>query len=377
MESRPHISLELQLQRLFEVLRQERDIRLGLSEFMDAIRAANAGFLVGDVAELRRLCLLLWAKSREQAVVVGHHFDRVMGEVLAELEDDGEIADQLLQPPVHQPSEDSHITQPPAPIQSPSAQEDPRTAPSDPSTDAHPLAAEVPTTSVGPRRFLLRRVPVADRTRAQAWRKLRQLDRVGSRTELDLDATLDSIARQGYFLDVAYQKAFENVTRLHFLVDREGSMVPFHGLCRSLLRGAQHEGDQRLLDVRYFHDWPQDQVYREELLSDPEEWKDWLRELDPRRSLVVILSDAGAARGNMDRYRIRETEGFLAALGLRCRRMAWLNPLPVSRWAGTSAGEIAQSVPMFSIEGHGIGAAVDHLRGKYVRFLERGGGILP
>ncbi|MFN8397092.1 MAG: VWA domain-containing protein, partial [Bacteroidia bacterium] len=90
----------------------------------------------------------------------------------------------------------------------------------------------------------------------------------------------------------------------------------------------------------------------------------WLSGLDPKRSLVVVLSDAGAARGNMDRHRIRETGEFLRRLRLRCRRVAWLNPLPSVRWAGTSAGQIAESVPMFSVQGKGIDQAVDYLRGK-------------
>ncbi|MFN8395552.1 MAG: hypothetical protein U0176_13000, partial [Bacteroidia bacterium] len=296
MATNPHISLEGQLLRLFEALRQEPGLSLGMGEYMDLLRAVNAGYLVADIAELRRLILLLWSKSREQAEVIGAHFDAMVGEELGEVETKGvakptespENKDNLKENPA-KPKSEEISTHPPTP--------DASTAQPSTTEKAHPLAAEVPNAPTVRRRFLLRRVPVSDRQRAQAWRKLRQLDRVGARVDVDLDATMEDMARQGMLLDIAYQKALENVTRVHFLIDREGSMVPFHGLCRSLVRGARSEGEQHFLEVRYFHDWPQGQVFRKELLSDPEDVDVWLAGLDPKRSLVVVLSDAGAARG--------------------------------------------------------------------------------
>jgi uncharacterized protein with von Willebrand factor type A (vWA) domain len=190
--------------------------------------------------------------------------------------------------------------------------------------------------------------------------------RTGPKTEIDLDATIQEVAATGHFLLPSLQKRLENATDLRFLIDRDGSMVPFHGLCTLLHRRARTVGQIPRVDVRYFHDCPVPQVFRRAALMQAQNLEEWLLGLDRKRSLVVVVSDAGAARGNMDAVRIAATAEFLEALQQHCCRLVWLNPMPRGRWKGNSAEAIAGMVPMFEANAQGLQLAVDCLRGKTV-----------
>lgn len=89
-----------------------------------------------------------------------------------------------------------------------------------------------------------------------------------------------------------------------------------------------------------------------------------LSKLSPIRSSVLIFSDGGAARGCYNSDRLELTEEFLKQFKQRVRYMAWLNPVPKSRWEGTTAGEISRSIPMFECDRIGLQNAIKVLRGN-------------
>jgi uncharacterized protein len=82
------------------------------------------------------------------------------------------------------------------------------------------------------------------------------------------------------------------------------------------------------------------------------------------QTALLIVSDAGAARGYCDSERILGTGEFLEQLRQVVRYYAWLNPMPNARWPGTSAGEIARLIPMFELSRHGMQASINVLRGR-------------
>ena len=86
---------------------------------------------------------------------------------------------------------------------------------------------------------------------------------------------------------------------------------------------------------------------------------------------MFIFSDAGAARGGYSEERYELTKEFLAQLKQRLRYIAWLNPMPRSRWLGTTAGEIARLVPMFEVSRLGLQDAIGVLRGRPTNFEGR------
>ena len=87
---------------------------------------------------------------------------------------------------------------------------------------------------------------------------------------------------------------------------------------------------------------------------------------------VVIMSDAGAARGRYDTQRLLNTVAFLKALRRYTLQYVWLNPLPKSYryWKNSTAEQIARHVPMFSLDRDGMYQAVNVLRGQ-PRTVER------
>jgi hypothetical protein len=84
------------------------------------------------------------------------------------------------------------------------------------------------------------------------------------------------------------------------------------------------------------------------------------------RTGVLIVSDAGAARGNFNEDRVEYTVKFLKQLEQSVSYYAWLNPMPNDSWQNTTAGDIASFVPMFEMSREGLNATINTLRGRYV-----------
>lgn len=78
---------------------------------------------------------------------------------------------------------------------------------------------------------------------------------------------------------------------------------------------------------------------------------------------VVIISDAGAARGNYDLRRLFDTVAFLRALKNYTKQVVWLNPVQREDWKYGTAKQIRRYVPMFEMDREGLYSAVDVLRG--------------
>jgi uncharacterized protein with von Willebrand factor type A (vWA) domain len=215
--------------------------------------------------------------------------------------------------------------------------------------------------------MLLTRLPVTYRQMKQGWRHLRSLVREGVPTELDLDATVDQICRQGFFLQPVLRPRRINKMELLLLIDRNGSMVPFHQLSQGLINSTSQGGRFSCVRVHYFHNCPSDYLYQDPFLLEAEPVDDCLADLPKTRVVCVIFSDAGAARGGFNSRRRRLTKFFLKDLKQAIDRIAWLNPVPRDRWESTTAGEIADLVPMFELNRQALDQAIDWLRGRYLR----------
>jgi uncharacterized protein len=203
------------------------------------------------------------------------------------------------------------------------------------------------------------------RSMVYAWRHLRRTVKEGPRDVLDVAATIEQTARQGFFLYPVYDRRAENRARMVLLIDQGGSMVPFHRFTRDLVETACNEQESQIQQVKlaYFQNVPPAHVFRDPHLTQPVLLEQLLAGVDPDTS-VLLVSDAGAARGYRRNERIRATAEFLAQVKRRTTRFAWLNPMPQPRWAGTSAQFIARLAPMFQMDGEGFGHAIEALRGQ-------------
>jgi uncharacterized protein with von Willebrand factor type A (vWA) domain len=206
--------------------------------------------------------------------------------------------------------------------------------------------------------------PITVRQMKQSWRYLRRPVREGPPVELDIESTVKEYGRQGVLLKPVLLPRRTNRTQLLLLIDYGGSMVPFHSLSRRLVETAVRGGRLGQADIYYFHNCPQEYLSRDSEDQEHELLQDVLNAVHYERSGVLIFSDGGAARGGLNEERVEMTEEFLGQLKQKVRYMAWLNPMPYSRWAGTTAGKIMRSIPMFDLSRRGLDDAISVLRGR-------------
>jgi uncharacterized protein with von Willebrand factor type A (vWA) domain len=195
-----------------------------------------------------------------------------------------------------------------------------------------------------------------------AWRQLRKPAPDGPADVLDVEETIERTCRLGFYLSPAYVRREHNHAHLVLMIDQGGSMTPFHRFTRDLVTTAVHESTLRLVEVYHFHNVPTASLFLDPHMTDPVSWTR-IAEHCTADTGVLLISDAGAARGYRRPRRVRATGDFLARLGRHTSLVAWLNPMPRDRWSGTSARIVAGLVPMFPMEPEGLGQAVDVLRG--------------
>jgi uncharacterized protein len=214
-------------------------------------------------------------------------------------------------------------------------------------------------------------LPVTQRQMKQSWRHLRRMVREGVATELDVEGTIQRIAREGMLLNPALIARRTNRTELILLIDQDGSMVPFHSLSTRLVETALRGGRLGKAGAYYFHNCPVDYLYHDPMHQNGESIEEVFRGFHRDRTSVLIFSDAGAARGGMSLERAELTATFLHQLKTHVRYIAWLNPMPQSRWATSTAREIALHAPMFEATRQGLDEAIDALRGRYKPLFHR------
>jgi uncharacterized protein len=212
--------------------------------------------------------------------------------------------------------------------------------------------------------------PVTQRQMKQLWRYLRRPSRQGLATELDIEATVKQIGNQGILLAPVFTPPRVNLAELIILIDRDGSMVPFHTLSNRLVETAMVGGLSKTT-IYYFHNSPLDYLYHDPYHQEAILIDDILNYNCSGQTVVLIISDAGSARGGYSDERYELTKDFLTKLQKKVRYIAWLNPLPQKRWFNNTAQQIKDLVPMFEISRLGMQNAIGVLRGKRIRGVGR------
>lgn len=198
-----------------------------------------------------------------------------------------------------------------------------------------------------------------------SWRYLQRGIPDGPADVLDVAATVDRAARDGFFFGPVYRRHERNHAHLLLLVDQGGSMTPFHMFTRELIETARDESTIEQIDCLYFQNVPAGTLARDPYLTEPVALEQALEPYSGDTS-VLIVSDAGAARKRRVPERARATAEFLYHLKQHTNLVAWLNPMPKTRWAGTTARIIAYMVPMFQMDADGLSSAIDALRGQFI-----------
>lgn len=340
---------------VFNRLRRE-GANSGIGELLAAYRAVDGGWGGGRSEALREMTRLLWCKSRQEAA----DFDEVFTDALSAsartarnpVLPDPEPPHPLPETPEETPSEATPPTAPPAELPLRAGE-----------LAAFPVRAPVPAAPMDAGDELRAYWPVSRRSMIYTWRYLRRPVKDGPQDVLDVTATVERSARQGFFLHPVYKRRESNHAHLLLLIDQNGSMVPFHRFTRDLVLTACEDSDIQQVDVAYFHNVPPEHVFLDPYLTEPLSLVDALSGCTPDSS-VLVVSDAGAARGYRSMDRVRAVTETLVRIKRATGLIAWLNPMPRSRWAGTSAQFIAHMAPMFQMDPDGFSNAVDVLRGQ-------------
>ncbi|MDX2244919.1 MAG: GntR family transcriptional regulator [Leptolyngbyaceae cyanobacterium bins.302] len=363
---------ELPLIHLFTRL-QEAGFPLGLEEYFLLLKALQKGFGLVNHEALAELCRTLWVKSRDEEPLFNYHFKQVMKpnpgiSTSSSNKTEGEVLSDSLEPTLDQGKQDENLKSGDLPAlynttlqEIVEVQDEIQVAQAVRITTCLNLNGEENT-----HRFMQsdEYFPLTRRQMKQSWRNLRRMVREGAPVEIDIEATIEKFSRHEMPLNPVLIPTRINRTELILLIDQKGSMVPFHILSQRLIQSAKLGGRLREVKVFYFHNCPIQYLYHDPNRREAEPVSNLLKEFRPDRSVVLIFSDAGAARGSFNPERLELTKQFLNNLKEQVRYIAWLNPMAENRWVTTTAGEIAQRVPMFEMSREGMERAIDVLRGR-------------
>lgn len=326
---------------LFDLFQKLRDAGMDLTpEQYELLRqAVNQGYGLGGWQDLKRICRLLWVKPC--ANYDGKLFDNTF---------DSYVQQHHAKMPVKpsKPSEPKPIeTTLPKQPSSNLPQIPPRRKPStqQPGEIQVPVAFQTSPTSTKFQdardnfRLIPSDFPIQLQDVQIAWRLLRRTVQVGLDYELDMEATLYRIEREGIYGDVVMRPVRIRRAELLLLIDDSPAMIPFFPALQPFIQAI---ADARITPawIYRFTSYPDEYLYDWYRPSQAQPLTELLPKLHRNRTIALILSDAGAATATYSQERIEGISNFLTALLPCIRQLIWLNPLPPPRWEKTSAWTI-------------------------------------
>ncbi len=204
-----------------------------------------------------------------------------------------------------------------------------------------------------------------------ALRKLRRFARSGAQSELDLNETISATSRQAGLLDLRFARERHNAVKLLLLLDIGGSMDDYITECRQLFQAVRAEFKH--LEIFYFHNC----VY--ETL-----WTDEKRRQQHQRATQEVLHTYGAdyklifvgdatmgpyeisyPGGSVEHYNSEAGEVWLKRLLAQFPQTVWLNPQPENWWSHYPSIEQIKRLldgRMYSLTLEGLTSAINQLR---------------
>lgn len=182
-----------------------------------------------------------------------------------------------------------------------------------------------------------------------ALRRLRRFAREGAADELDLDATIDGTARQGW-LDVRMRPERHNAVKLLLFLDVGGSMDPHVRLCEELFSAATSEFKH--LEFFYFHNCVYEGVWKDNRRRFSERTPTWdiLHRFGHDYKLVFV-GDAAMSPyeitvpgGSVEHSNEETGAVWMERLTRVYPSAAWLNPTPEAHWGYSQSTTIIRQL---------------------------------
>ena len=182
-----------------------------------------------------------------------------------------------------------------------------------------------------------------------ALRRLRRFAREGAADELDLDATIEGTAKQGW-LDIRMRPERHNAVKLLLFLDVGGSMDPFIKVTEELFSAATAEFKN--LEFFYFHNCLYEGVWRDNR-------RRWTEQLDTMEVLrtygpdykCIFVGDASMSPyeiaypgGANEHWNAEAGSVWLSRAREQWNSNLWINPIPEKYWPYTQSIKMVQEI---------------------------------
>ena len=173
-----------------------------------------------------------------------------------------------------------------------------------------------------------------------ALRRLRRFARQGAADELDMDATIDGTARQGW-LDIHMRPERRNTIKVLLFLDIGGSMDAHVKMCEELFSAAKTEFKH--LEFFYFHNCLYEGVWKDNRRRHTEKIDTWdVLNKYPADWRAIFVGDATMSPyevtmpgGSVEHWNEEAGAVWLKRAREQWEKSVWLNPVPERHWSYT------------------------------------------
>lgn len=183
-----------------------------------------------------------------------------------------------------------------------------------------------------------------------ALRRLRRFARQGAQDELDMDATIDGTARQGW-LDIHMRAERRNTIKVLLFLDIGGSMDAHVKMCEELFSAAKTEFKH--LEFFYFHNCLYEGVWKDNRRRHTEKIPTWeVLNKYPADWRAIFVGDATMSPyevtmpgGSVEHWNEEAGAVWMKRATQQWDKVAWLNPSPERYWSySASVGMVRELV---------------------------------
>lgn len=182
-----------------------------------------------------------------------------------------------------------------------------------------------------------------------ALRRLRKFAREGAQDELDIPATIDGTARQGW-LDIHMRAERRNAIKVLLFLDVGGSMDPFIKLCEELFSAATSEFKN--LEFFYFHNCLYEGVWKDNRRRFSERTPTWdVMHKFPHDYKLIFVGDAAMSPyeishpgGSVEHFNEEAGAVWMQRIVNTYPATVWLNPTPEQHWGYSQSTKIMKEL---------------------------------
>lgn len=324
---------------LFDLfMRLRSPLQLSIDQYYQLVTAVEKGH-GHNWSKLRLICQALWLKTPDKLMV--RRFNAEFEEWQQDLEK--LVADWLQQftPEKEQPADPPEFQPGVYPLLPPPR----KPAPLSLETIPPPVAdASQPDTAQQAPRALkgaketnsIQELPINFADAKDFCRSITPRIPLGHRQQLDLLRTKRLIQRQGGLYNLVFKPVRSRKLNLVVLVDDHRYLVPYRPVIAPLVEFLV---SNRLPTYR-FTGYPTDFLFYWQNPLESIHLNDLWSQVDRDRTIMIVVSDAGAATGIYSSDRAAGVKRFLQTAQGAVRQLYWLNPTPAEVWQQTTAIEV-------------------------------------